>query len=317
MSIISLRDQATIEKAISRRNIHHIIGDALEQELDQTLFDWSLFFATRFDSWYDAWRNAEPNKQFYASKIKRVQALTPWLEEHGLDYLMVLVLSSVLAPAMMGKVTCTYQQAVGYLAPHMPHADPFDAAKTAAELIAIGSAAQFLYGVEPQGAGIMSLVRVYVTPAVNEALSPAVNWINNTGYNPPLVEPPKHVTNNHNCGYHTFNEPLLLGKFTKHNKPLNLAAINALNGIQWVLDEEVLKEIDEVPKDFNYASQQTKTTYLQQCNKIVDILGDLPFWLGWQYDSRGRMYSHGYHVNFQSYEYRKAMLSFNKYEVLT
>lgn len=317
MNTISLRDQATIERAISRRNIHHIIGDALEQELDQTLFDWSLFFAARFDSWYEAWTTTEPNKQFYESKIKRLQALTPWLEEHGLDYLMVLTLSAVLAPAMMGKVTCTYQQAVGYLAPHMPHTDPFDAAKTAAELIAIGSNPALLYAVEPQGAGNMSLVRVYITPAVNEAMSPAVNWINNTGYNPPLVEPPKHVTNNRSCGYHTFNEPLLLGKFTQHNKPLNLPAINILNGIQWILDKDVLKEIDEVPQDFNYASQQTKTTYLQQCNKIVDILGDLPFWLGWQYDSRGRMYSHGYHINFQSYEYRKAMLSFNKYEYLT
>lgn len=312
MNTLLLRDQATIERAISRRNMHHIIGDALDKELDQSLFDWSLFFATRFDVWI----NMARDNGFYKSKNIRLQALTPWLEEHGIDYLMVLVLSSVLAPAMMGKQTCTYQQAVGYLAPHMPHDDPFDAAKTAAELIAIGSGSA-LYGVEPQGAGNLTIVKVYITPAVDEALTPAVNWINNTGYNPPLVEPPKHVTNNRNCGYHTFEEPLLLGKFTKHNKPLNLPAINAVNAIQWKLDQEVLKEVDEVPADFNYASQQTKAMFLQQCANIESILGDRPFWLGWQYDSRGRMYSHGYHINFQSYEYRKAMLSFNKYEVLT
>jgi hypothetical protein len=313
MNTLMLRNQSTIETLISRRNIHWILANALEEELDQTLFDWTLFMASRFDVWYSkALENG-----FYESKNIRLQKLTPWLEEYGLDHLMILVLSAVLAPAMMGKTTCTYQQAVGYLTPYMPHEDPFDAAKTAAELIAIGSSGTYIYCVEPQGSGNLTVIKVYVTPEVDKALSPAVDWINNTGYNPPLVEPPMHVTNNKNCGYHTFNESLLLGKFTKHNKPLNLPAINAANNIQWILDPEVLQEVDEVPTDFNFASQQTKSMFLLQCSKIVSILGSRPFWLAWQYDSRGRMYSHGYHVNFQSYEYRKAMLSFNKYEYLT
>ena len=164
----------------------------------------------------------------------------------------------------------------------------------------------------------MTQIRVTTTPQVEEALEPAVDWINNTGFNPPLVEPPKPVTNARNCGYHTFNEPLILGgKFTKHSRPLNYPAINTLNSIQWVLDPEVLKEEDMVPPDFNYASRQTKEEYLRECGHVNDLLGTEPFWLAWQYDSRGRVYSHGYHVNFQSYEYRKAMLSFNKYEYLT
>jgi hypothetical protein len=160
-------------------------------------------------------------------------------------------------------------------------------------------------------------VIIYTTPAIEEALDPAVDWINRTGYNPPLVEAPIPVLNNRNCGYHTIREPLVLGKFTQHNKPLNLPAINTLNGIQWVLDPEVLKEPDEVPEDFDLVTRQTRTGFLQQCSNILDILSDKPFWLAWQYDSRGRMYSHGYHINFQAYEYRKAMLSFNKMEYLT
>jgi hypothetical protein len=314
MNTLMLRQQATVETLLSKRNIHWILANALEEELDQTLFDWTLFMASRFDIWYSkALENG-----FYKSKNLRLQALTPWIEEHGLDHLMILILSATLAPTMMGQQTCTYQQAVGYLAPHMPHDDPFDAAKTAAELIAIGSSGTYIYQVLPQGAGNLTLIQVRATPIIAEALSPAVDWINNTGYNPPLVEAPKAVLNNRSCGYHTFEEPLLLGgKFTRHDMPLNLAAINSLNGIQWVFDDEVLKEQDVVPPDFNYASQQTKEGYLLQCANVVKLLGDRPFWLAWQYDSRGRMYSHGYHVNFQSYEYRKAMLSFNKYEVLT
>jgi len=312
-----LRQQSTVETMVSHRNIHWILANALENELDQTLFDWTLFMASRFDIWYEMWSTAEPSKKFYQSKIDRIKALQPWLEEYGLDHLLILILSAVLTPTLMGKQSCTYQQAVGALVPYMPHKDPFDAAKTAAELIAIGSSNVYIYGVEPQGAGNMTLVKVYATPAVAEALAPAVDWINNTGFNPPLVEPPVPVLNSRNCGYHTFNEPLMLGKFTKHKHPLNFTAINTVNSIQWIFDPEVLKEEDEVPPDFNFSGQQTRAEYLKECSFVQQILGDKPFWFAWQYDSRGRMYSHGYHVNFQSYEYRKAMLSFNKWEYLT
>lgn len=315
---LSLRSQSTLETLVSRRNIHWILANTLEKELDETLFDWTLFMASRFDIWFTKWSEAEPDKEHYKSKIDRVKALKPWLAEHGLDELMLLILAAVLIPTKMGKQMCTYQQAVGYLAPHMPHADPFDAAKTAAELIAIGASNTYVYGIEKQGAYQMTQIRVTTTPSIAKALSPAVDWINNTGFNPPLVEPPMPVTNSRSCGYHTFNEPLILGgKYTRHNRPLNYPAINILNGIQWVLDPEVLKEEDMVPPDFNYSSQQTREEYLRECGHVQQILGDMPFWLAWQYDSRGRMYSHGYHINFQSYEYRKAMLSFNKFEYLT
>jgi hypothetical protein len=314
---LSLRSQSTLETLVSRRNIHWILANALEQELDETLFDWTLFMSSRFDIWFDKWTNTLPDKEHYTSKITRINALKPWLEEHGLDELLLLVLAAVLIPTKMGTRLCTYQQAVGYLAPHMPHDDPFDAAKTAAELLAIGASDTYVYGIEKRGAGLMTQIRVTTTPKLETALAPAVDWINSTGFNPPLVEQPVPVTNSRNCGYHTFNESLLLGKFTKHNMPLNYPAINILNGIQWVLDPEVLKEEDMVPSDFNYSGQQTRDEYLRECGHVQEILGTLPFWLAWQYDSRGRMYSHGYHVNFQSYEYRKAMLSFNKYEYLT
>jgi hypothetical protein len=321
MNTLSLvRQQSTLETLVSRRNIHWILANTLEKELDQALFDWTLFMASRFDIWINRSKeeyDKDLHKGFYESKAKRIQTLLEWLPEHGLDHLMILILSSVLMPTNMGKQVGTLQQSVGYLAAHMPHEDPFDAAKTAAELIAIGSSIRFIYGVEPQGAGNLTQVIVYTTPEIEEALDPAVDWINQTGYNPPLVEAPVPVLNNRNCGYHTIREPLVLGKFTQHNKPLNLPAINTLNGIQWILDPEVLKEPDEVPEDFDLVTRQTRTGFLQQCSNIIDILSDKPFWLAWQYDSRGRMYCHGYHITFQSYEYRKAMLSFNKMEYLT
>jgi hypothetical protein len=143
-------------------------------------------------------------------------------------------------------------------------------------------------------------------------------WINDTLFNPPLIEPPLTVKDNYHCGYHTISEPLILGNMTMHDQPQDYEAINILNKIAWVLDEEVLKE-PEVPSKpiTDPLEHQTFSDMANDSQFVYRILADRPFWIAWQYDTRGRMYSHGYHVNFQSFEYKKALLSFNKYEYLS
>jgi DNA-directed RNA polymerase len=84
------------------------------------------------------------------------------------------------------------------------------------------------------------------------------------------------------------------------------------------LDPDVLAE-PEMPgkplvdpqahQQFLHMAQQSRTLY--------QYFKDRVFWLAWQADSRGRYYSHGYHINLQAQEYKKALLSFNKEEYLT
>jgi len=95
-------------------------------------------------------------------------------------------------------------------------------------------------------------------------------------------------------------------------------AINILNEIPWVLDQNVMAEPEVPAKPVKDA--QANENFLQMVKEskfIYQLLGQGPFWFAWQYDCRGRMYSHGYHVNLQAAEYKKALLSFNHYEELT
>jgi hypothetical protein len=200
----------------------------------------------------------------------------------------------------------------------MPHENAFARARTAAELIALCAQDTGLYAVERHGSGEPATIKVNHWPLIDKHLLSAFSWINDTCFNPPMVEPPKKVSNNIQCGYHTINEPLILGSLTMHTLPQNYKAINILNKIEWILDQDVLAE-PEVPSKphKNKLCREQFTAMVQASKFIYGLLADAPFYFGWQYDSRGRSYSHGYHVNLQAAEYKKACLSFNKYEVLT
>jgi hypothetical protein len=113
-------------------------------------------------------------------------------------------------------------------------------------------------------------------------------------------------------------EPLILGQYTQHELPLDYATVNTLNGIKWKLDQDVLAEPEVYPCENGDAqARKNAANHVAQARKLYQELGEKPFHLAWQYDSRGRIYSHGYHVNLQSYEYKKASLSFAKQEYLT
>jgi len=57
--------------------------------------------------------------------------------------------------------------------------------------------------------------------------------------------------------------------------------------------------------------------HVNQARRLYTMLGKEAFRMAWQYCSRGRIYSHGYHVNLQSYQRKKVQMSFDHYEVAT
>jgi hypothetical protein len=103
-----------------------------------------------------------------------------------------------------------------------------------------------------------------------------------------------------------------------HDGHLDYQTINILNQIEWVMDTDVMKEKEPPPSDYTDPQERLNHfQHIEEATNIYNLLKAQPFWLCWQYDSRGRIYSHGHHVNFQSYEYKKAMLSHNRYIHLT
>jgi hypothetical protein len=299
-------NQAEIEALYSQRNKNTVLKEAIRHELGGFFYMWALRMWFAIDNYV--------NGSYYASKDKRMKELRPWLAKPGqIEDLLILIIASIIHT----QDDQTYQQVIGSIEPYMPHEDPFDRAKTAAELIALGASDRGLYS-------IVTHDRDYTTIDVNyweeieDRILDSFDWINDTCFNPPLIEKPKAVLSNRSCGYHTIQEPVILGDFTYHDENQNLETLNTLNEIEWVLDPHILAK-PEVPSK-PLEDRQAHENFVQMAADskfIYRLLANKPFWFAWQYDSRGRIYSHGYHVNFQAAEYKKALLNFNHFEELT
>jgi hypothetical protein len=299
--------QAQVEALYSQRQVHTVLHESIRHELDGFLINWSLRTWYAIDNYL--------NGTYYESKNKRIAELKAYVEKKGIETLLIRIMAAVIHTDQEQ----TYQQVIGYLQATMPHEHVYDRALCAAELIALGSSPdrRGMYCIVPRK-NDMSIVEVNYWHLIEQHLTDSMDWINATGFNPPLVEKPLPVTSNRNCGYHTIKEPVILGALTDHDEQQNLEAINQLNEIEWVIDPHVRAEPERPGKP--HQDQQSHENFVQmvrESNFVYDMLGDDPFWFAWQYDCRGRMYSHGYHVNLQAAEYKKALLNFNHYEELT
>jgi type II secretory pathway component PulJ len=300
-------NQAEMEALYSQRNINTVLKSTIQYELDKKLLNWALITHLKLHFWLE-------EKPSYDSKAKRLHVLKKQIERDGLDSIVIAIAATILHT----NKDQTLQQAVGYLQAHLDHADTFHRATTAGELLAVCASPTGLFNIEKTPSGESTMVTVPYREKMEEHLLDTFVWINDTCFNPPLIEPPKEITHNGMCGYHTLNEPFILGTLTMHDEYQNYKPNNILNQIEWVLDQDVLAEPELPSKPHETAEAQIQFSEMVKASRVVyDMLGTDPFYLCWQDDSRGRLYSHGYHVNFQAAEYKKAALSFNKYEVLT
>lgn len=297
-------NQAEMEALYSQRNNHSTLHNEIKAKLETAFKTPALQLWLRIEAYLE-------REDYYESKQLRIAELRRHL---NIEKIVVAVIAAVVHT----RQTQTIQQVVGYLANHIPLENPFAQATTAGEILALGHKPGGLYEIVRHGSGTPATIQVNHWEYIDKHLLHAFDWINDTHFNPPLIEPPKEVKNNHACGYHTIDEPCILGRYTLHDEPINLDTINQLNAIEWVLDHDVLAE-PEVPSKpiTDPQSHQQFQHMAQQSRKLYQIFKDRVFWLAWQADSRGRYYSHGYHINLQAQEYKKALLSFNRMETLT
>lgn len=305
--------QKEIEAMYSQRNIYTVLHAAIRYELDKFLLNWALLAYVKIPEYLDKHYLTGKGEDF-VSKNKRIDVLKKHVDQEGLEPLIVAIAAAVLHTHSKQ----TIQQCVGYLQAYLPHEDSFERAVTAGELLALCSRKKGLYTIKRNGSGKPTIIKVNHWPLIDKRLMDSFDWINDTCFNPPMVVPPKKVTDNRHCGYLTLREPLLLGRLTMHDEDQNYAAINQLNEIEWRLDPMVMAEPEVPAKPLETQEQHEQFSEMVNSSQFVyGLMDNKPFWLCWQYDSRGRMYSHGYHINLQAQEYKKASLSFNKYEVLT
>jgi hypothetical protein len=298
-------NQAEVEALWSQRNAHSTLHDEIRAQLETTFYIPALQLFMRIDEYL--------GKDYYPSKAKRVAELRAAGKDQ-IERWIVAIIAAVIHTRQIQQI----QQVVGYVAQYMPHEDPFACAVTAGELLALGSKPGGLYEIIRHGPGKPATVQVNHWDYLERKLLHTFEWINDTHFNPPLVEPPKEVTSNDSCGYHTIKEPCILGRYTMHDGDINLETINTLNKIEWVLDPGVLSEAEVPSKPITDPMAQMQFEHMaRQSRKLYQFYRNKRFWIAWQADSRGRIYSHGYHINLQAQEYKKALLSFNRWEKLT
>tara|TARA_B110000483_G_scaffold159037_1_gene188759 strand:+ start:938 stop:1804 length:867 start_codon:yes stop_codon:yes gene_type:complete len=135
---------------------------------------------------------------------------------------------------------------------------------------------------------------------------------------PPLVIPPKKWLTNKGGGLHTQQESCILGKHNYHKNKQALDCLNILQDIEWELDPKIMQLKEEPNKSLDTSEKVIQFKIMRiTSSRVYKEYSAIPFYFMWKFDKRGRMYSSGYHINFQSTDYKKALLSFTKQEVIT
>lgn len=298
MNLLRLK-QMTYEDTFSRKNIHHWILKELEDDPD------THYFIEELQQHVKGWAYAT-KAMTYPSKSNRLER---FLEE-DLDALVLDIFTEV---CLQGYAS--YQAIAGKIGAKI-NMGVFDAVKTVAEIMAVMCECDAFDVIvaDESDTGVMMVQSHYELPETIK------QKIADTMYLPPMVCKPFNVNSNYT--YHSMTEKgsLILGKsINHHNLPLAYDAINIASGIALSLDNYILgftevpnKELDTQDKVDAFHRMQLAST------KVYAFLleNDNKWYLRWRYDKRGRMYSQGYHVNIQSTDYKKALISFADEEEL-
>lgn len=194
------------------------------------------------------------------------------------------------------------------LSSRLKFSDRTEAITTVAELMAVlCNTDAFDITKESKQASLMVISRIPLPDSL-------IAFIDNSMYLPPMVCEPLELTHNYSSGYLTHNDSLILGSGNHHDGDLCLDVLNTMNKVALKLCKEFVGTVEEEP---TYAlDTQDKTDnwnrFKKQSYGIYTLMADQGnnFYMNHKVDKRGRIYSHGYHINPQGSAQKKAMLEF-------
>ena len=287
---------------LSRKNVRGVVRRAIEEELDSSLMDWTIKAGLKLKDWFET-------EHEYEQKVERVRVLK---EARDLEWYLVEIAAAVLH--VPSTLTLTLPACAGWLSSSLPDevGDVWVKVKMAASLLAVC-----------EGLGLYDLMpgSPHKVERHHELDQETFGWINEMGFNLPMVCRPKEVTSNGNAGYLGIRESVILGGRLKyHDEPLALDVLNIMNGIEWELDDGVLTEPEVPSKPLDTAEKfQNFSQQAAESQTVYELLRKAggKFHFVHQFDSRGRIYQHGYHVHHQSFQYKKGMLNFARKERVT
>lgn len=295
--------QSVIEDKFSKREISHKIReDLLSTPKIAEILD-NIKSSIRD---YCSKRNT-----YWASKNIRVYTLIHEndIDDVATDLALAAFKSGTIQVKIHGAVTSLARSLNGY-------SDYMDAVRTASELLGVccDCGLYDLFAARSADEGVLSIRCLYRLEDKTE------QFIANTMYRPPMICQPKIVEGNFDSNYlNPISESVVLKKHNYHNEPLALDAINIASQIPLSLDLNMLEYKEEPNKELPNVDAVKQFNLMKQASeKVYDMLldNDNLFYLGWRFDSRGRMYSQGYHVNIQSTDFKKSILNFHEPELI-
>lgn len=297
MSLV--QQQIENEEKYSRRNIQKWIKEVIMQE--ETLV-YAMAMAHQDITEYMV-------QDYYPSKMIRYALFN---EYNDLEPIMLEVMIEVLkAP----NGTIIFQQIAGRVAQFVNGMEYIDALKTVSDIMGLMCHADLFDVIQPALAD-EGVLTIQSPLSLDE---PMLQRIANTKYLPPMLVPPSDVKENKGNQYLTFKTSLIKKPYNFHNDYLAYDVINILQSYELSLDEFVVHQEIESPKNeldtqekvdnFNRMVLASKATYLE----ILEAGNK--FFEPWSYDKRGRSYMDGYHINYQSSQYKKALININPLKV--
>ena len=143
----------------------------------------------------------------------------------------------------------------------------------------------------------------------------------------PMIVHPKTLIDNHDTGYFTSRNSVLL-KHNHHDEDVCLDHLNDMNDIKLCINHNTAnmiknkwKNLDKPKEGEDKESYKRRVRAFQKYDRTArDVMAHLEvadnvFYLTHKYDKRGRVYSQGYHVNYQGNAWNKAVIEFVQEEV--
>ena len=144
----------------------------------------------------------------------------------------------------------------------------------------------------------------------------------------PMVVKQKEVKCNTDNGYLTSKGSLIL-QDNHHDDDICLDHINRANKIRFKLNKDIISVINNSWSNLNKRKSRESVQdyqkrisafehYNTNAHAVMDLLiqeGN-EFYLTHKYDKRGRVYSQGYHVNYQGNSWNKAVIDFAEEEIV-
>lgn len=252
------------------------------------------------------------SKNFFHQKQVHINSVRKRLES---DEAISEVISLIIVNVMSKKGQQPIQSVTGDVERFLDIGDQYYGLLIAADLVGVicNTDLYDVYGASDSEIGSMTVIcRLHLSPEIQAKVDKKM-------YLPPLICEPKEITTNWSRAYYSEKGSVILGRGNHHEFPLALDALNIANNVAMSIDERIL-DIPEQPAKILDTEQKKKNfeRLKEQSSEVYQLILDSGnvFYNEHKYDERGRMYSQGYHIHIQSYDYKKSLIRLAKQETI-